>query len=152
VDGRYLVGAVVRSDREIRPMRKPELQNSTPPIHSPIWSIGPSGYLPFPRFRTPGCAHRCVGATNARTPAEIQEDHPGSGRGGGRCNQGISGGATKGKRMWKPRLQSSSSLELTTIDPSNIGKIEPVLKSFGCEPNSRVIVAAGPSSVVHADR
>ena len=47
------------------------------------------------------------------------------------------------------RLQSSSSLELTTIDPSNIGKIEPVLKSFGCEPNSRVIVAAGPSSVVH---
>jgi putative tryptophan/tyrosine transport system substrate-binding protein len=51
--------------------------------------------------------------------------------------------------MWKPRLQSSPSLELTTIDPSNIGKIEPVLKSFGCEPNSRVIVAAGPSSVVH---
>jgi putative tryptophan/tyrosine transport system substrate-binding protein len=44
---------------------------------------------------------------------------------------------------------SSSSLELTTIDPSNIGKIEPVLKSFGREPNSGVIVAAGPSSAVH---
>jgi NodT family efflux transporter outer membrane factor (OMF) lipoprotein len=28
----------------------PALQNSTPPIHGPIWSIGPSGYLPFLDF------------------------------------------------------------------------------------------------------
>lgn len=44
---------------------------------------------------------------------------------------------------------SSSSLELTAIDPSDVGTIEAVLKSFGREPNSGVIVAAGPSSVVH---
>jgi putative tryptophan/tyrosine transport system substrate-binding protein len=44
---------------------------------------------------------------------------------------------------------SSSSLELTAIDPSDIGTVEPALRSFGREPNSGVIVAAGPSSVVH---
>jgi len=44
---------------------------------------------------------------------------------------------------------SSSSLELTAIDPSDVGTIEPALKSFGREPNSGVIVAAGPSSVIH---
>ena len=35
----------------------PVLQNSTPPIHGPIWSIGPSGLLALPRFRTPRCTH-----------------------------------------------------------------------------------------------
>jgi putative tryptophan/tyrosine transport system substrate-binding protein len=44
---------------------------------------------------------------------------------------------------------SASSLELTAIDPSDIGTVEPALRSFGREPNSGVIVAAGPSSVVH---
>jgi len=44
---------------------------------------------------------------------------------------------------------SSSSLELTAIDPSDVGSIEPALESFGREPHSGVIVAAGPSSVFH---
>jgi putative ABC transport system substrate-binding protein len=46
-------------------------------------------------------------------------------------------------------LASSSSLELTAIDPSDVGTMESALKSFGREPHSGVIVAAGPSSVVH---
>jgi putative ABC transport system substrate-binding protein len=44
---------------------------------------------------------------------------------------------------------SSSALELTAIDPSDVGTIEPALESFGREPHSGVIVTAGPSSVIH---
>jgi putative ABC transport system substrate-binding protein len=43
---------------------------------------------------------------------------------------------------------SSSSLELTAVDPSDVGTVEPALESFGREPHSGVIVAAGPSSVI----
>jgi putative tryptophan/tyrosine transport system substrate-binding protein len=44
---------------------------------------------------------------------------------------------------------SSTALELTAIDPSDVGALEPALEAFGQQPHSGVIVAAGPSSVIH---